>query len=130
MKSKVSNYRQFDVYRVAYAASLSIHKLTYDFPKLEQYNGLADQMRRASKSICANIAEGYGRSFQSPKDFGRFVLMALGSSDEMQVWLDYARDLKFMIESDAAKLQNEYQTISKMLVNLQRTSSTFKQKAA
>jgi four helix bundle protein len=128
VKSKVSNYRQFDVYKLAYKASIRLHKLTYDFPKVEQFGGLADQIRRASKSICGNLAEGYGRSFNSPQDFGRYVLIALGSADEMQVWLDYAVDLEFIDRKIGNELQDTYQMISKMLVNLHRSTTKLSRK--
>ena len=51
--------KELRVYQRAYALSLKIHKLIQAFPKIEQYGGIADQLRRSSKSITANIVEGY-----------------------------------------------------------------------
>jgi four helix bundle protein len=79
------------VFRRAYAVSLDLHQASLQFPKIEQFGGLADQIRRASKSICANLAEGFGKQRQSNLEFKRYLLMAVGSSDEMQVWLKIAR---------------------------------------
>ena len=67
--------------------ALEVHQLTLGFPDLERY-GLAEQMRRASKSIPANIAEGYG--VQTQRNFARFLSQALGSSAEMGVHVDFA----------------------------------------
>ena len=66
--------------------------MSLEFPRIEQF-ALADQVRRASKSICANLAEGFGRQRLSRPEFGRFLMMAIGSADEMQVWTLYCRDL-------------------------------------
>jgi four helix bundle protein len=50
-----------EVFKRAYALSLELHRASLDFPKIEQYGGLADQLRRASKSVCGLLAEGVGR---------------------------------------------------------------------
>ena len=79
-----NKFEDLSVFQRAYKASLEIHKMTLGMPKIEQY-ALADQLRRASKSICANIAEGFGKQSQSKLEFGRYLLIAMGSSDEMLV---------------------------------------------
>jgi four helix bundle protein len=66
--------------------SLEIHRQSLCFPVIEQ-RVLGDQLRRASKSICANVAEGYGRQKRSKAEFKRFLQMAIGSSDEIRVWV-------------------------------------------
>src|SRR5690242_21878083 len=78
-------FEDLDVFRRAYALSLEVHRTSLDFPRIEQF-ALADQVRRASKSICANLVEGFGKQRQSRSEFRRFVIMATGSADEMQVW--------------------------------------------
>ncbi len=82
--SSVRSFRDLDVYQRAYRISLDVHKATVEFPWMEQY-ALADQMRRASKSICANVFEGFARQRSSSAEFRRFIMMAVGSSDEMKV---------------------------------------------
>ena len=64
----VESFEDLDVFQRAYKVSLEIHKASLEFPKVEQY-GLADQVRRASKSICANLAEGYGKRRSSVAEF-------------------------------------------------------------
>src|SRR5690348_11382430 len=85
------------VFERAYTVSLEIHRLSLQFPKIEQY-ALGDQMRRASKSICANLAEGYGKRVGSPKEFRNYILISMGSSDEMQIWIKYCKDLTYFTE--------------------------------
>ena len=82
-KSEASTFEDLEVFRRAYRVSLDLHKASLQFPKVEQFAGLADQMRRASKSICGNIAEGYGKRRRSNAEFKRYLLMAIGSADEM-----------------------------------------------
>ena len=83
-----------------------------------EQRALADQIRRASKSICANLAEGYGRQKGSKAEFVRFVRMAIGSSDEMRVWLRYACDLGYLDAPIWQGWRDEYQVITRMLQSL------------
>ena len=57
---RLRGFEDLDVFRRAYRVSLEVHRASLDFPRIEQW-ALADQIRRASKSICANLAEGFGR---------------------------------------------------------------------
>src|SRR5499425_2214797 len=82
------SFERLEVFQRAYRLSLEIHRVSLGFPDIEQ-RALADQIRRASKSICANLAEGFGRQRQSRPEFRRFLVMAIGSADEMQVWTSY-----------------------------------------
>lgn len=76
-------------------------------------------MRRASKSIPANIAEGYGRR-ESEREFKHFLTNAVGSSDELKVHLDYARDLGYMSEAEHRELYSGYEVVARQLVSLIR----------
>jgi four helix bundle protein len=91
----IRSFEDLEVYQRAYRLSLEIHKASLEFPKIEQF-AMADQVRRASKSICANIAEGFSKQRQSAPEFKRFLMMALGSSDEMKVWISYCLDLGYI----------------------------------
>jgi four helix bundle protein len=105
------------VFRRAYAVSLEIHKASLRFPSLEQH-ALADQVRRASKSIPANLAEGFAKQRRSAQEYKRYLLMAIGSADEMQVWLGYCRDLGYVEPARADAWRLEYQAIAKMLQSI------------
>ncbi len=113
----VRSFEDLDVYQRAYRLSLEIHKASLQFPKIEQY-AMADQIRRASKSICANIAEGFSKQRQSAPEFKKYLVIALGSSDEMKVWISYCRDLEYLIPDQASAWRNDYVIISKMLHGL------------
>ena len=113
-RKRVVSFEDLEVFQRAYRISLEIHRKTLDFPKIEQH-ALGDQLRRASKSICANVAEGYSRQKKSKAEFKRFLQMAIGSSDEMRVWARYAFDLDYIDEPTWRKWRDEFQTISRML---------------
>jgi four helix bundle protein len=105
------------VFRKAYDAALDAHKLALTLPKYEQYD-LASQIRRSSKSICANLVEGRGRQQGSRTEFKRFVIMALGSADESALWCKFARDLGYLSEDDFGRLESQFTEIARMLNGL------------
>ena len=81
-------FEELEVFQRAYKVSLEIHRFTPSMPQVEQFD-LASQIRRASKSICANLAEGFGKQSYSKAEFERFIQMSIGSADEMRVWIRY-----------------------------------------
>ena len=111
------SFEDLEVFKRAYRISLDVHRSSLTMPTIEQH-ALGDQMRRASKSICANIAEGYGRQSRSKAEFKRFLWMATGSCDEMRVWARYAFDLGYVDERKWRDWRDEYQIIAKMLQSL------------
>ena len=119
----VSSFEDLAVFKKAYVVSLEIHTQSLDFPRNEQMRGLADQMRRASKGICANLAEGFGKQHVSTAEFKRYILMAMGSADEMRVWLRYALDLHYIDKPTWEVWKSEYQGIAKMLNGLHKSWS-------
>ena len=114
---KIATFEDLEVFRRAYRVSLEVHHASLRFPAIEQH-GLADQIRRASKSICGNIAEGFGKQRRSSAEFKRYLLMAIGSADEMQVWLRYCADLDYVDQEKIAAWRDEYRQIAKMLQGL------------
>ena len=122
MNGFANRVEDLEVFRRAYRLSLEVHRASLEFPRIEQF-ALADQVRRASKSICANLAEGFGRQQQSKPEFRRFLMMALGSADEMQVWTMYCRDLGYIGADMAERWQSEYREIARMLSGLHRGGS-------
>ena len=109
---------ELDVFKRAYELSLHVHRKTLTFPKTEQYGGLADQLRRSSKSVCALVAEGFGRQRGSKAEFRRFVVMAMGSADESALWCRYAADLEYVDRQTAEAWAAEFSEIARMLQGL------------
>ena len=109
-------YEGLEVYQRAMALLKPMHSLVLTFPDYEKYD-LASQMRRACKSIPANVAEGYARR-RSPKEFCNFLSVAMGSANEMEVHLRIAKELDYVTEHQCHEFTREYQTIGKQLNGL------------
>ena len=109
-----SGVADLQVFQRAYAISLEVHRASLTLPPIEQ-RAMADQIRRASKSICVNLAEGFSKRTYSQAEFKRYLLMALGSSDEMQIWSRYVVDLGYIESTEVDRWEAEYQEISAML---------------
>ena len=107
-----------EVFRRAYGLSLDLHRASLSFPKIEQFGGLADQLRRASKSICSLIVEGQGRQASSQREFSRYLGMAVGSAEEARLWCRYAADLGYVEASRATAWSSEFGHIIRMLQGL------------
>ena len=117
-----------DVFKRAYGLSLTLHRASLDWPKMEQYGGLADQLRRASKAICGLLAEGAGRQHDSAREFARYVTMAIGSAEEARLWCRYAADLGYVDAARALAWRDELGQVIRMLHGLKargRRQSSF-----
>ena len=108
---------KLEVYNKSYRKAIEIHRVTMRFPKIEQYGGIADQLRRSSKSIVANIVEGYGKSSFYKNDFKKMLIYALGSCDEIQLWIKMSKDLEYLDYNEYLIHKQDYQHIGKMLTN-------------
>ncbi len=114
----IRTFRDLRVYQQSYELGKEVHRVTQCFPKYERYE-LGSQLRRASQSIPLNIAEGYGRR-QSTADFKRFLLMALGSCNEVEVLLDYAFEFDYLSTEEHQILLKKYKGIGIQLSVLHR----------
>ena len=115
-------FEELEVFKRAYRVSLDIHRASLEFPAIEQY-ALGDQVRRCSKGICGNIAEGFAKSARSKAELQRFLSMAIGSADEMRVWLRYCLDLGYITESKWQLWRDDYEEIAKMLQGLAKSTA-------
>jgi len=120
----VRNFRKYQVWELGHQITLDVYKLTYSFPKDEQY-GLTSQMRRASSSVPANIAEGCGR--ESEVEFRRFLIIANGSASELEYFLILVKDLNFVSEIDVndlvGKVDQLKRSLNKLISKINNTSN-------
>jgi four helix bundle protein len=110
-------HHKLNVWKKAIEFVKRIYQITGEFPSEEKF-GLVSQMRRSAISIASNISEGAGRN--NKKEFNQFLGVAQGSSSELETQLIIARELGFMKDQLAAELISELDSISKMIVGLQR----------
>ncbi|MDR6870274.1 four helix bundle protein [Bosea sp. BE125] len=114
----IQSYRDLRVWQEAMSLAEAVYRLTKQFPKDELF-GLTSQMRRASVSIPANIAEGYGR--ESTGAYVQFLRVAQGSLKELETHALLANRVGIMSELDAANLLSLAEAIGKMLRALIRS---------
>ncbi len=110
---QLKGFRDLRVYQLAYKLAMDIFRESKSFPKDEKYS-LTDQMRRSSRSIAANIAEGF-RKRQYPKMFLSKLADADGETAETQVWLDFALDCEYLSKEKHDELLSQYEEIGRML---------------
>ena len=107
----MQSFRNLKVWRKAHVLTLDVYRATRSFPKEELY-GLTSQIRRASMSVAANIAEGACRGGDA--DFGRFLQIAIGSPS-VEYHLLLSHDLEMLKTDECRRLSEEVMEINRML---------------
>ena len=111
----MEDFKNLKVWNKAHELTLAVYRRTRMFPNDEMY-GLTSQIRRASASIGANIAEGCGR--RSDPELKRFIQIARGSASELEYHLLLARDLRFLSPDEFKELEGKVVEIQRMLAAL------------
>jgi four helix bundle protein len=106
-------FRDLRVYQLAFTLATEIFKESRHFPLEERYS-LTDQVRRASRSVAANIGEGY-RKKRYPKMFINKMADADGEATETQIWLDFAESCGYLSKERRSELQLGYEEVGRML---------------
>jgi four helix bundle protein len=104
----MNSYKDLDIYKLAYRLAIDVHKMTMTLPKYELYEQ-GSQVRRSSKSIKDNIAEGFGRR-RYKDEFVRFLVFAHSSCDEAISQLTMISELYFE-NSGLIGLLEEYELL-------------------
>lgn len=106
------NFRTWKVWRNSKTLVKEVYEITAVFPETEKF-GLTNQIRRASVSIPANIAEGAGR--RTDKDFRSFLFIALGSAFELETLIDLSLDLSYIQKASYANIQEKINHVQRQL---------------
>jgi four helix bundle protein len=106
-------HRDLKVYQLAYRLAMEIFRCSKTFPEDERYS-LTSQIRRSSRSVAANIAEGY-RKRQYPNMFVSKLADCDGEATETQVWLDFTRDCGYLSPEHHKELKAGYEEVGRML---------------
>ena len=115
----MKTYKELDVYQRAYRLAIRIHHSSMKLPSELRFD-LGDQIRRASRSIPSNIAEGYGRN-STGKDKIHFLNIALGSNNEMLFNLDFMQDANLIDSLEYKELFDEYTICGKQIYKLMKS---------
>lgn len=110
--TKISSYRDLLVWQQAMDLAVAVYDASRDWPRDELY-GLTAQSRRASVSIAANVAEGYGR--ESKRSYVQFLCVAQGSVKELETHLLIARRVGIIDDSATTALLERCESVGKLL---------------
>ncbi|MCF6183362.1 MAG: four helix bundle protein [Bacteroidales bacterium] len=117
-------FRDLKVYQTAFKLAMEIYEMTKKFPKEEKYS-LTDQIRRSSRSVCANIGEGY-RKRRYPKHFISKLSDSDAENTETQVWLDFSLSCKYIDREKYNNLTSKSEEVGKLLGFMMNNSEKFK----
>ncbi len=110
----IRTHKELEIYKLAFGAALEIYLISKAFPVEEKYS-LTDQVRRSSRSVCANIAESF-RKRRYPKSFVSKLSDSEGEAAETQVWLDFAVEFEYIDKIKYDLLYDKYDHILSQLI--------------
>jgi len=113
---KIVRHQDLEVYKKAFAAAMRIFELSKSFPKEKTFS-LTDQIRRSSRSVCANIAEAW-RKRRYEAAFIAKISDAEGESAETQTWLEFSVRCEYLEKEIGRELFKDYDEIIAMLVSM------------
>ena len=119
----IKHFRDLDVYRRAFSSSMEIFKITKLFPTDERYS-LVDQIRRSSRSVCANLAEGW-RKRKYEAVFKNKVTDSMQEASETQCWLEFCLACGYIEKATFNLLDDEYEQLIAMLNSMEKNASKF-----
>lgn len=114
--AKIATHKDLRVYQASFQAAMAIYQLSKSFPSEEKFS-LTDQVRRSSRSVCANLAEAF-RKRRYPKNFVSKLSDCEAEAAETHVWLDFALACDYLTIEEYEKLYKEYDMILGMLVRM------------
>ncbi len=115
-KPAIGHFREFRVYKQAFEAAMCIFRLSKRWPTEERYS-LTDQIRRSSRSVCANIAEAWHKRRYVPHFISKLT-DADTELGETQTWLHFAVECGYISSEDYRKLIREYRAVSGGVVKM------------
>ncbi len=123
MKRDIKSHRDLDVYQRAFDAAMEIFELSKRFPKEETYS-LTDQIRRSSRSVCANLAEAW-RKRRYVAAFQSKLSDADAETAETQVWIEFSVKCGYLPRNNGAKLYRAYDGILATIVGMINHAETW-----
>jgi four helix bundle protein len=122
-RAPLRSHKELRAYQLAMDLLVRVHRLIDRLPREERYE-LGSQMRRASRSIPANIAEGFAKR-QSTEEFQHYMRTAMGSANEMETHLRIAAQLGYIVEPKLRELIDGYDHVGRQLNRLIATWRRF-----
>jgi len=122
----MQGHRELKVYQLSYNLAMEIFRLSRTFPREELYS-LTDQIRRSSRSVSANLAEGF-RKRRYPATLVNKLTDCDAEATETQVWIDFAFDCGYLSKENRDRLTVGYEEVGRMLAGMIGKAKTFTQR--
>ena len=122
-KNKIEHFRDLEVYKRAFDAAMKIFQITKDFPHEERYS-LVDQIRRSSRSVCSNLAEGW-RKRRYLAVFKNKITDSMQEASETQCWLEFSLVCDYIDQDLFNNLDDEYEQLILMLNSMEKNAAKF-----
>ena len=119
-----NGYKALVIYQKTFRFAMDIFHLTKKFPEEERFN-LTSQIRRSSRSVCANIVEGY-RKRVYPKQFVNKLRISDGEASETMLWLEFALACGYITQEEFNKLEATLDEVGYMLASMIKSPEKFK----
>ena len=113
---KIRSHRELEVYILSFGTAMKIFEISKSFPKEETYS-LTDQIRRSSRSVCANLAEAF-RKRRYPKSFISKLSDSESEAAETQTWLDFSLNCGYITEAEHHDLNDTYDKVLGKLITM------------
>jgi four helix bundle protein len=119
----IKHFRNLDVYRLAFECAMKIFEITKTFPVEERYS-MVDQIRRSSRSVCSNLAEGWRkRSYEAV--FRNKLTDSMQEASETQCWLEFATACSYITINQFNEMDKNYERIIAMLNGMEKQAKKF-----
>lgn len=122
-KKDLKHFRDLEVYQCAFQSAMKIFGITKSFPNDEKYS-LVDQIRRSSRSVCANLAEAW-RKRKYKAVFINKITDSMQEASETQSWLEFSLACKYVDKEFFQELDAEYEKIIAMLNSMEMNADKF-----
>ena len=119
----IRHFRELEVYRKAFNVAMKVFEITKSFPIEEKYS-LADQIRRSSRSVCSDLAEGW-RKRKYEAVFRNKLTDAMQEASETQSWLEFCLACNYINELLFKEIDAEYEEIFLMLNSMEKNAEKF-----
>lgn len=116
-------FKDLIVYKKSFEQACSVFEISKTFSKEEKYS-LVDQIRRSSRSVCANLAEAY-RKRDYPRHFLLKITDCLGENSETLVWLDFSLNCEYITENEYQKHIEINEEVGKLLMYMYKNPDKF-----
>ena len=123
MQKLAKSAKDLSAYQAAYALAMEIFRISKDWPVEERYS-LTDQIRRSSRSVCANLREGWAKRRYEAHFLSKLTDVD-GENSETETWLDFAKDCGYLSFEDHDRLTAQALEVGAMLGSMIKDPSSF-----